>query len=93
MLQRRRYSQQLRTGTWSSKSVTSGSKDALSPAAGVYCKTVEANRKTLLKGRSWMEGEGNVPVTYELEEASVRDTKIIRGRELGKKTREKGCGK
>lgn len=40
-----------------------------------------------------MEGEGNMPVTYELEEVSVRDIKIIRGRELGKKSRGKGCGK
>lgn len=73
--------------------MTSGSKDAPSPAADVYCKTVQANRKALLKGRSWMEGEGNMPVTYELEEVSVRDIKIIRGRELGKKSRGKGCGK
>ena len=40
-----------------------------------------------------MGGEGNMPVTYELEEASVRDIKIIRGRELGRKSRGKSCGK
>lgn len=72
--------------------MTSESKDAPSPTADVCCKTVEANRKTFLKQRSWMEEEGNMPVT-ELGEMSVRDIKIIRGRELGKKSRCKHCMK
>lgn len=72
--------------------MTSESKDAPSPTADVCCKTVETNRKTFLKQRSWMEEEGNMPVT-ELGEMSVRDIKITKGRELGKKSRCKHCMK
>ena len=49
----------------------------------------QANRATLLKGISWMEEKGNMYITYKLEKASVRDTKIIREREPGKKYRGK----
>lgn len=65
------------SSTTGDKNLTSESKDVPSPTADVYCKTVEANRKTLLKKRSWMEEEKNMPVTYELEEMSVRDIKIM----------------
>lgn len=67
--------------------MTSESKDAPSPTADVCCKTVEANRRTLLKKRSWMEEDSNIPVTYKLEEMSVRDIKIMRRRELQKKSK------
>lgn len=65
------------SSTTGDKNLTSESKDVPSPTADVYRKTVEANRKTLLKKRSWMEEEKNMPVTYELEEMSVRDIKIM----------------
>lgn len=65
----------------------------MTTTADVYCKNLEANRKALLKGRNRMEGEGNMPITYELEEAIVTDMKIIRGKELGKKSRGKSYGK
>lgn len=68
------------SSTTGDKNLTSESEDVPSPTADVYCKTAEANRKTLLKKRNWMEEEKNMPVTYELEEMSVRDIKIMRGR-------------
>lgn len=69
--------------------MTSESKDAPSTTADVYCKIVEANRKTFLKKRSWLEEERSMLVTYELAEMSVR-YKNHRGKRIKEEVQVQG---